>query len=135
MGIYVSVYVWLTVGELMFLDDIVTPFGLGAVVAVPSVVVHRMHATRLHGSPSRGTSCSVGSQVDQPGTLSSAVDGYTIQDPSAVAGAAVLDCRPQLLPVTMDINGVDLSVGRLLAVSADVDVIPSERGPSFGGVT
>ena len=52
----------------------------------------------------------------------------TIQDPSAVAEAVVLDCRPPLLPVTMDISGVDLSAGRLLAVSADVEVIPSERG-------
>ena len=33
----------------------------------------------------------------------------------------------------MDISGVDLSASRLLAVSAGVDVLPSERGPSLGG--
>ena len=59
----------------------------------------------------------------------------TIQDPSAAAGAVVLDCRPPLLPVTMDISGVDLSAGWLLAVSAGVDVLPSEHAPSFGGGT
>ena len=55
----------------------------------------------------------------------------TIQDPSAATGAVVLDCRPPLLPVSMDISEVDLSTGRLLAVSAGVDVLPNERGPSF----
>ena len=47
----------------------------------------------------------------------------TIQDPLAAAGAVVLDCRPPLLPVSMDISGVDLSVGRL----------PHERESSFSG--
>ena len=32
-----------------------------------------------------------------------------VQDPLAAAGAVVLDCRPRLLPVSMDISGVDLS--------------------------
>ena len=57
----------------------------------------------------------------------------TIQDPVAVAGAVVLDCRPPLLPVSMDISGVDLSAGRLPAVSAGVDVLPHEREPLFRG--
>ena len=55
----------------------------------------------------------------------------TIQDPSAAAWAVVLGCRPPLLPVSMDISGVDLSAGRLPAVSAGVDVLPNERGTSF----
>ena len=29
----------------------------------------------------------------------------TVQDPLAAAGAVVLDCRPPLLPVSMDISG------------------------------
>ena len=33
----------------------------------------------------------------------------TIQDPFAAVGAVVLDCRPPLLPVSMDISGVDRS--------------------------
>ena len=57
----------------------------------------------------------------------------TIQDPLAVAGAVVLDCRPPLLPVSMDISGVDLSAGRLPAVSAGVDVLPHEHEPLFSG--
>ena len=57
----------------------------------------------------------------------------TIQDPLAVAGVVVLDCRPPLLPVSMDISGVDLSAGRLSAVSAGVDVLPHERAPLFSG--
>ena len=31
-----------------------------------------------------------------------------IQDRLAAAGAVVLDCRPPLLPVSIDISGVDL---------------------------
>ena len=56
-----------------------------------------------------------------------------IQDPLAVAGAVVLDCRPSLLPVSIDISGVDLSAGRLPAVSAGVDILPHEREPLFIG--
>ena len=47
----------------------------------------------------------------------------------------VLDCRPPLLPVSMDISGVDLSAGWLPAVSAGVDVLPHEREPLFSGGT
>ena len=57
----------------------------------------------------------------------------TIQDPLAVAGAVVLDSRPSLLPVSIDISGVDLSAGRLPAVSAGVDILPHEREPLFSG--
>ena len=57
----------------------------------------------------------------------------TIQDPLAVAGVVVLDCRPPLLPVSMDISEVDLSAGRLPVVSAGVDVLPHEREPLFSG--
>ena len=55
-----------------------------------------------------------------------------IQDPLA-AGAVVLDCRPPLLPVSMDVSGMDLSEFRTLAVMADMDVLPLEREPLFGG--
>ena len=51
----------------------------------------------------------------------------TIQDPLAAAGVVVLDCRPPLLPVSMDISGVDLSAGRLPAVSAGMDVLLHKR--------
>ena len=45
----------------------------------------------------------------------------------------VLDCRPPLLPVSMDISGVDLSAIRAPAVSAWAGVIPPEREWLFGG--
>ena len=32
-----------------------------------------------------------------------------LQDPLAVAGAVVLDCRPQALPGAMDVTGTDLA--------------------------
>ena len=56
-----------------------------------------------------------------------------IRDPLAAAGAVVLDCHPPLLPVSMDISGVDLSEIRIPAMVADVDVLPLEREPLFGG--
>ena len=46
-------------------------------------------------------------RVEKPAVVS--VPVLTIQDPLAAAGAVVLDCRPPLLPVSMDIKGVDLS--------------------------
>ena len=51
----------------------------------------------------------------------------------AAAGAVVLDCRPPLLPVSMDISGVDMSASRVPAVSAGVNVLPHEREPLFSG--
>ena len=45
----------------------------------------------------------------------------------------VLDCRPRLLPVSMDISGVDLSAIRALAMSAEAGAFPPEREQSFGG--
>ena len=58
----------------------------------------------------------------------------TIQDPLAAAGVVVLDCRPPLLPVSMDISDVDLSAGRLPAVSAGMDVLLHGREPLSGVV-
>ena len=58
---------------------------------------------------------------------------FTIQDPLAAVGAVVLDCRPPLLPVSMDIRGVDLSAGRLPAVSAGMDVLLHGHEPMSSG--
>ena len=57
----------------------------------------------------------------------------TVQDPLAAAGAVVLDCRPPLLPVSMDISGVDLLAIRAPAVSAGAGVLPPDREQLFGG--
>ena len=57
----------------------------------------------------------------------------TLQDPSAAQGAMVFDCRPPLLPVSLDLSGVGLSSGLPPAGSAGVEVPPSEHGLSFSG--
>ena len=57
----------------------------------------------------------------------------TEHDPLAAAGAVVFDCRPPLLPVSMDISGVDFSVIRASAMSAEAAAFPPEREQSFGG--
>ena len=57
----------------------------------------------------------------------------TVQEPLSAAGAVVLDCRPPLLPVSMDISGVDLSAILAPAVSVGAGVLPPEREQLFGG--
>ena len=57
----------------------------------------------------------------------------TVQDPLAVAGELLVDCRLPLLPVSMDISGVDVSVIRASAVSTEAAAFPPEREQSFGG--
>ena len=70
-------------------------------------------------------------RVEEPSVVN--VQVLMIQDPLAAAGAVVLDCRPPLLPVSMDIRGVDLSVGRLPAESAGMDVLLPGREPLSNG--
>ena len=51
-----------------------------------------------------------------------------------MVGAVVIDCRPPLLPVSMDIRGIDLWAGRLPAASAGVYVLfPGHEPLSNGG--
>ena len=70
--------------------------------------------------------------VEEPAVVS--VPVFTIQDPLAAAGAMVLDCRPPLLPVSMDISDVNLSAGRFPATSAGMDgLIPGSEQLSKGG--
>ena len=60
----------------------------------------------------------------------------TLQDPWATVGAVVLDCQPALLPVSMDISGVDLSAVRFPAVSTAMDgFLPGREQLSTGGGT
>ena len=55
-----------------------------------------------------------------------------VQDPLAAAGAVVLDCRPPLLPVSMNVNGGDLSAIQSSTMAAEADAAPPEREQSFG---
>ena len=57
----------------------------------------------------------------------------TLQDPSAAQGAVVFDCRPPLLPVSLDLSTVGLLSGLPPAVLAGVEVPSREHGLSFGG--
>ena len=71
-------------------------------------------------------------RVEKPAVVSIPV--FMIQDPLAAVGAVVLDCRPPLLPVSMDIRGVDLSAGQLPAMSAGMDgLLPGREPLSNGG--
>ena len=62
-------------------------------------------------------------------------DILTLQDLSAVQGAVVFDCRPPLLPVSLDLSGIGLLLGLPPAASASVGVPPIEHGLSISGGT
>ena len=70
-------------------------------------------------------------RVEEPTVVN--VPVLMIQDPLAAAGAVVLDCRPPLLPVSMDIRGVDLSAGQLPAVSILMYFSPDVSRCPVGG--
>ena len=55
-----------------------------------------------------------------------------MQDPLAAAGAVVLDCRPPLWPVAMNVSGVDLSEFQSSTMAIEADAVPPEREQSFG---
>ena len=112
-------YRWFTTTECTS-SSLMCPAGSpNAVVASPTTsrrAVRRRRPVRVMESPVQN------------------VPVLTVQDPLAVAGAVVLDCRPPLLPVSMDIRGVDLLAIRAPAVSAGAGVLPLEREQLFGGV-
>ena len=57
----------------------------------------------------------------------------TLQDPSDVQVVVVFDCRPLLLPVSLDLSGIGLLSGLPPAVSASVGVPPNEHGLLISG--
>ena len=57
----------------------------------------------------------------------------TMQDPLAVVGAVVLDCRPLLLPGARNVSGVDLAEIQSSTRASVVHTVPPERQQSFGG--
>ena len=57
-----------------------------------------------------------------------------IQDPSDVQGAMVYDCRPLLLPVSLQLSDIGPLSGRRTVVSASMAVPPWEDGPTISGV-
>ena len=79
------------------------PVSSPEVVLGPARIMRRAHQRRR---PVR---------VEEPAVVS--VPVLTLQYPLAAVGAVVLDCWPALLPVSMDISGVDMSAVRFPAVS------------------
>ena len=55
----------------------------------------------------------------------------TEQDPWMAAGAVVFDCRPALLPVSLDVSGIDMLAVRPLIPPAKSDVVPPEHEQQF----
>ena len=49
------------------------------------------------------------------------------------AGAVVFDCRPALLPVSLDVSGIDMPAVRYSIPPAKTDVVPREHEQPFGG--
>ena len=58
----------------------------------------------------------------------------TIQDPSDVQGAMVYECRPPLLPVSLQLSDIGPLSGQPTVVSASVVVPPWEDGLTISGV-
>ena len=58
----------------------------------------------------------------------------TLQDPSDVQGAVVYDCRPPLLPVSLQLSDIGPLSGLPTVVSASVAVPPWEDGLTISGV-
>ena len=58
----------------------------------------------------------------------------TIQDPSDVQGELVYDCRPPLLPVSLQLSDIGPLSGQPTVVSASVDMAPWEDGLTISGV-
>ena len=57
----------------------------------------------------------------------------TEQDPRMTAGAVVFDCRLALLPVSLDVSGIDMLAVRSSVLPAKTDVVPPVCEQPFGG--
>ena len=57
----------------------------------------------------------------------------TEQDPLMAAGAVVFDCRPALLPVSVDVSGIDMRAVRSVISPAESVLAPPELEKQFGG--
>ena len=49
------------------------------------------------------------------------------------AGAMVSDCRPAVLPVSVDVSGIDIQTVRQTEPPAEPFVAPAERNQEFRG--
>ena len=57
----------------------------------------------------------------------------TEQDPLMVAGAVVFDCRPALLPVSVNVSGIDMRASQSAISPAESVLVPPELEQQFGG--
>ena len=58
---------------------------------------------------------------------------FTEQDPRMAAGAVMFDCRPALLPVSLDVSGIDMLAVRPSIPPAKSVVVPPVHEQQFGG--
>ena len=56
----------------------------------------------------------------------------TEQDPLIAAGALVFDCRPALLPVSVDVSGIAMRVARSAISQTESVLVPHELEQQFG---
>ena len=57
----------------------------------------------------------------------------TEQDPRMAAGAVVFDCRPALLPVSLDVSVIDMGTARPSIPPAKSVIVPPVHEQQFGG--
>ena len=57
----------------------------------------------------------------------------TEQDPQMAAGAVMFDCCPALLPVSVDVSGIDMIAVRSAIPPAKSVVVPPELEQQLGG--
>ena len=57
----------------------------------------------------------------------------TEQEPLMATGAVVFDCRPALLPVSVDVSGIDMRAARSAISPAESVLVPPELEQQFGG--
>ena len=62
-----------------------------------------------------------------PNTTTHVTSRLTEQDPRTMAGAVVFDCRPAVLPVSVDVSGIDMQTVRRAEPPAEPVVAPTER--------
>ena len=73
------------------------------------------------------------SQIWIQNTATHVAPRLTEQDPRMAAGAVIYDCRPAVLPVSVDVSGIDMRTVRRAEPPAEPFVAPAERKQEFRG--
>ena len=81
----------------------------------------------------RPPGCRRRSQGRIQNTATQVAPRLTEQDLRLAAGAMVFDCRPAVLPVSVDVSGIDMRTVHPAKPPAEPVVAPAEREQQFGG--